>query len=107
MKKFNVWKVAFFVCFALLFCAIYFLMYILIDRGTTLTYRQQALEWANDDLSLITHMYNSRSYTKEEITEILRTDSSFIYDDFNEDTIAIHWMTLYFENDTLVKIAEQ
>jgi len=106
-KKMNKWKIAFWVCFTVLFLTIAFCFYSIIDQSVTLTYQKEGHSDTEKDLENLIEIINKTDLTKNQIEKELKSQRLYNYMDFKTDTISLNRITLIFKDDKLFKLAKQ
>ncbi|KPM49624.1 hypothetical protein AFM12_03250 [Jiulongibacter sediminis] len=97
----NKWKVAFWFSLTLLMFLVLSLVYLLIDQGLTLTYREVIHTETQQDLEQLILIINSTDLTKKRIESELLNFDQFEVIDFESDTISFNHIYLIFQKDSL------
>jgi len=71
MKR-NHWKLSFRILFAVSILGISFLLYTVIDQSVILNYQKERYYDTDEDLSVITELYNKKCFSKESIQDQLK-----------------------------------
>jgi hypothetical protein len=103
----NNWKLAFWVCLAVLIAVTLFSTYSIIDQGVTLTYQKEGYTETENDLDQLIDIINKTDLTKKQIETQLKDHRFFEYMDFKSDTISLDRVLLIFENDKLKNVMKQ
>jgi len=103
----NKWKIAFWVCFTVLFLTIAFGFYSIIDQSVTLTHQEEAYTDTENDLNDLIKIINKTDLTRHQIEKELKDHKLYNYTDFKTDTISLNRVTLIFKGDKLFKLTKQ
>ncbi|MBL7850843.1 MAG: hypothetical protein JNN04_08080 [Cyclobacteriaceae bacterium] len=103
----NRWKIAFWICFALLLATAAFGFYSILDQGVTITYMKDEFDDTDDALDEVIAIINNTDLSRQQIqTELLKI-KDLDYVDFEEDTVFLDKIYLVFEENRLKKVGEQ
>jgi predicted PurR-regulated permease PerM len=103
----NKWKIAFWICLALLVLVTMFSIYSIIDQGVTLTYQKEGYIDTENDLDQLIEIIKKTDLTKSQIKNELKNHKLYEYMNFNSDTISLDRVLLIFENDKLKNVTKQ
>ena len=103
----NKWKIAFWICFALLVLVIMFSAYSIIDQGVTLTYQKEGYTNTENDLDQLIIIIKKTDLTKSQIKNELKDHKLYEYMNFDSDTISLDRVLLIFENGKLKNVTKQ
>ena len=103
----NKWKIAFWVCLAVLLLVAAFSIYSITDQAVTLTYEKEGYTDTENDLHNIIEIINKTDLTKTQIDKELKGHKLYEYMNFNTDTISLDRVSLIFKGDTLFKVSKQ
>jgi hypothetical protein len=103
----NKWKIAFWICFALLVLVTMFSIYSIINQGVTLTYQKVGYTNTENDLDQLIEIIKKTDLTKLQIKNELKNHKLYEYMNFNSDTISLDRVLLIFENDKLKNVTKQ
>lgn len=100
----NKWKLAFWLCFALLIGTGMFGFYEIVDQGVTLTYLRESYNGTESDLQSLVEIVNKTDLSKQEIEKILEDHRLSDFMDFKTDTVGLERVLLIFEDGRLARI---
>jgi len=103
----NKWKIAFWICFALLVLVTMFSIYSIINQGVTLTYQKVGYTNTENDLDQLIEIIKKTDLTKLQIKNELKNHKLYEYMNFNSDTISLDRVLLIFENDKFKNVTKQ
>jgi len=103
----NKWKIAFWICFALLILVTMFSIYSIINQGVTLTYQKVGYTKTENDLDQLIEIIKKTDLTKLQIKNELKNHKLYEYMNFNSDTISLDRVLLIFENEKLKNVTKQ
>jgi len=98
----NKWKLAFWICLALLIAFLIISLYSNLDQGVTITYMKEGYGDTEKDLKTISSIINETDLSKSEIKKLI--EKSSVFNEYALDTISLERVQLIFKKDTLKKI---
>ncbi len=103
----NKWKIAFWVCLAVLLLVTAFSVYSIVDQAVTLTYQKEGYADTESDLDNIIEIINKTDLTKTQVEKKLKAHKLYGYMDFKTDTISLDRVSIIFKDDKLFKVSKQ
>lgn len=106
----NKWKIAFWVCLALLLISIggnLFLGYGIIDQAVTHTYQKVSHTDTEDDLEQLVELINRTDLSKSEIIQVLEKHEFAEFMNFDSDTVELKRINIIFEDGKLAEITKR
>jgi hypothetical protein len=103
----NKWKIAFWVCLAVLLLATVFSVYSIVNQSVSLTYQKESYADTENDLTYIIEIINKTDLSKTQIEKELKAHKLFEYMDFRTDTISLNRVSLAFKNGKLFNLSKQ
>lgn len=103
----NKWKIAFWVCLAVLLLVTTFSVYSIVDQAVTLTYQKDGYTDTENDLDNIIEIINKTDLTKTQIEKELKAHKLYEDMDFKKDTISLDRVSLIFKDGKLFKVSKQ
>ena len=92
----NKWKLAFWICLAILIFTSLFSFYCILDQSVTLTYIEESYGETENDLIALSIIINETDFSKTQIKKALKNKNVREFYDIAEDTIALERIELVF-----------
>jgi hypothetical protein len=103
----NKWRIAFWICLAVLIIVSVISVYFIVDQSVTLMYTEEGYQDTDNDLMDLTEIINKTDLSKKEITNLLRHHKVHEHGEYLADTISFNKIQLIFKNGKLHQIRNQ
>lgn len=100
----NKWKISFWVSITLLVIVSIYCFFITVDKSVTIAFMKIGYAQTENDLTIISNIYNETDLSKNQIQKEIQKDSMYKSLDFINDTLELQKINLIFEKERLIKI---